>query len=102
MKQTTKVALKLKQQILQQHKKNNKSNKEISKDQYENIVNDKLIDGVPVAMLDNDEFNRYMNVSINYNVYTKTRAYKQICIDYLKKGEFTSLYYTTEEGEEDI
>lgn len=101
MKQTTKVALKLKQQMLLQNKKTAKTNKEITKTQYENIVNDKLIDGVPVAMLDNDEFNRYMNVSINYNVYTRARAYKQICLDYLKKGEFTSLYYTIEEEDEE-
>lgn len=99
MKQTTKVANKLKQQMLQQHKKNNKSNKEISKDQYENIVNDKLIDGVPVAILDSEEFNQYMNVTLNYKIYTRARAYKQICQDYLSKGElFTSLYF---EGEEE-
>ena len=98
MKQTTKVANKLKQQMLQQHKKNNKSNKEISKDQYENIVNDKLIDGVPVAILDSEEFNQYMNVTLNYKIYTKARAYKQICQDYLSKGElFTSLYFEEEE-----
>jgi hypothetical protein len=100
MKQTTKVANKLKQQMLQQQKKANKSNKEITKVQYDNIVNDKLIDGTPVAMLDSDLFNQYMNVTINYKVYTKARAYKQICLDYLSKGElFTSLYYEGEDND---
>ena len=98
MKQNTKVANQLRQQMLQQQKKNHKNNKEIPKSSYDNIVNDKLIDGVPVALLDNDEFNRYMNTNINYNFYSKARAYKQICIDYLKKGEFTSLYF---EGEDE-
>lgn len=99
MKNTTKVANKIQQQMLQQQKKATKTNKEISKDQYENIVNDKLIDGTPVAMLDSEHFNQYMNVTINYNVYTRARAYKKICQDYLSKGElFTSLYF---EGEDE-
>lgn len=83
-------------------KKQKDLNTQISKEQYNNLINNQCIDGLYISEVQMDTVYTYAyNTNPNLNTYTKLRAYHMICLNYLLASTNTKEYKYDDEDDYD-